>query len=104
MYSGKGISISTRNRLNLNLCNLVFFLIVAFIGSVIQIEYHMHGLPETYSVMAFDKSGWVLLHKTSAVVFFAGLVVHCLVNWRFVSTSTTRIFGGKPKAFSSHSY
>jgi hypothetical protein len=104
MNGGKGISVSARKRLNLNLCNLVFFPIVAFTGSVIQIEYHMHGLPETHSVMGFDKSGWVLLHKASAVVFFAGLVVHCLVNWRFVSTSTTRILGGKPKAFSSHSY
>ena len=104
MNSGTGISISVRNRLYLNLCNLVFFLIVAFTGSVIQIQYHMHGLPEAYSVMGFDKTGWVLLHKASAVVFFTGLVVHCLVNWGFVATSTRRIFGGKPKPFSSHSY
>jgi hypothetical protein len=104
MNSGTGISISVRNRLYLNLCNLVFFLIVAFTGSVIQIQYHMHGLPEGYSVMGFDKTGWTLLHKASAVVLFAGLVFHCLVNWGFVATVTRRIFGGKSKPFSSHSY
>lgn len=104
MNVGKGISISVRNRLYLNLCDLVFFLIVAFTGSVIQIQYHMHRLPKTYSVMGFDKTGWVLLHKASAVTFFAGFVVHCLVNWGFVATSTRRIFGGKPNPFSSHSY
>lgn len=104
MNGGKGISISVRNRLYLNLCNLVFFLIVSFTGSVIQIQYHMHGLPEAYSVMGFNKTGWVQLHKASALLFFAGLVVHCLVNWGFVATSTRRFFGGKPKPFSSHSY
>ena len=104
MNGGKLISISVRNRFYLNLGNLVFFLIVTFSGSVIQIQYHMHGLPKAYSVMGFDKTGWVLLHKESSVIFFAGLVVHCLVNWGFVKTSTRRIFGGKLKHFLSHSY
>ena len=104
MDNGKGIFISARDRFYLNLCNLVFFLIVAFTGSVIQIQYHMHGLPEAYSIMSFDKTGWALLHKASAVVFFASLVAHCLVNWGFVATSTRRIFNGKPNPFLSHSY
>jgi len=105
MNIGKGITISVRNRLYLNLCNLVFFLIVTFTGYAIQIQYHMHGLPETYSVMGFDKTEWALLHRSSAVVCFAGLVVHCLVNWGFVATSTRRIFDGKPNTpFFSQSY
>ena len=104
MNSGSGISISVRSRFCLNLCNLVFFLIVTFAGSVIQIQYHMHGLPEAYSLMGFDKTGWVLLHKVTAIVFLAGLVVHCLANWGFVATSTRRIFGGKAKPFLVHSY
>lgn len=105
MKIGKGISISVRNRFYLNLCNLVFFLIVSFTGSVIQIQYHMRGLPEAYSVMGFDKTGWALLHRASAVVCFAGLMVHCLVNRGFVATSTRRIFDGKPdNPFLSHSY
>lgn len=105
MNIGKGISISVRSRLYLNLYNLVFFLIASFTGSVIQIQYHMHGLPEVYSVMGFDKAGWVLLHRASAVVCFAGLVVHCLVNWGFVATSTRRIFDRKShNPFLSHSY
>jgi 2-oxoglutarate ferredoxin oxidoreductase subunit delta len=104
MNNGKGISISIKNRIYLNLLNLVFFLIVAFTGSVIQTQYHMHGLPEAYSVMGFGKAEWALLHKASAVVFFAGLVVHCLVNWGFVATSTKRIFNGKISPLLSHSY
>jgi hypothetical protein len=104
MNGGKGISISIRNRLYLNLCNLTFFLIVTFTGSVIQIQYHMHGLSEVYPVLSLNKTGWVLLHKASAAVFFAGLVVHCIANWGFVTSSTRRIFGGKSKPFSSHSY
>ncbi len=104
MNGGKGISISVMNRLYLNLCNLVFFLIVTFTGSVIQIRYHIHGLPEAYPVMGFDKTGWVLLHKASAMVFFAGLVAHCLVNWGFVATGTRRVLGGKLGPFSWHSY
>ena len=104
MIGNKGISISAKSRFYLNLYNLVFFLIVTFTGSVIQIQYHIHELPEAYSVMGFDKTGWVLLHKASAVVFFAGLVIHCLVNWGFIATSTRQIFSGKLKPFSSHSY
>lgn len=104
MNSRRGISISVRNRLSLNLCNIVFFLIVTFTGSLIQIQYHMHGLPEPFPVTGFDKTGWVLIHKVSSIVFFSGLLIHCLANWGFVATSTRRIFGGKSKLFSSHSY
>lgn len=104
MNTGKGIIISAGNKLCLNLCNLVSFLIVTFTGSVIQIQYHMHGLPEAYSAMGFDKTGWAQLHKASAITFFAGLAVHCSLNRGFFATSTRRIFHGKPYPFLSHSY
>jgi hypothetical protein len=105
MNIGKGISISERNRFYLNLCNLFFFLNVIFTGSVVQIQYHIHGLSEAFSVLGFNKAGWALLHKTSAAVCFAGLVVHCLVNWGFIATSTSRIFDRKINNLSlSHSH
>ena len=104
MHKGRGIHISERNRLYLNLGNLVFFLIVAFTGLVIQIRYHMHAAPDVYLTMGFDKARWVLLHQTSAVVFFAGLVVHCLANRQFVATGTRRIMSGILKPFLSQSY
>lgn len=104
MNNGKDISISLKNKLYLNFCNLAFFLIVTFTGSVIQIQYHMHRLSEAYVIIGLNKIGWTLLHKASAFIFFAGLMVHCLVNWRFVATSTKRIFEGNQTPFSSNSY
>ena len=104
MSSPKGISLSARNNLYLNLLNLAFFLFVAFTGSVIQIEYHMHEAPEGCPVMGFAKSGWVLLHKASSVLFLAGIVGHCALNWRFVSASTRRILSRRFPPSASLSY
>lgn len=104
MNGGKGINFSERNRLYLNLGNLIFFLIVAFSGCAIQIRYHMHSAPDVTSTMGFDRAGWVLMHKASTVVFFAGLAVHCLLNRGFITAGTRRIASGILKPFSSHSY
>ena len=75
MHDDKGIGLSERNRLYLNLCNLAFFLFAAFTGSVIQIGYHTHALPDAQSIMGLDRAGWALLHKASAIVFFAGMEI-----------------------------
>jgi hypothetical protein len=91
IMSSPGIPISVRNTFYLNLLNLVLFLLIGFTGSVIQLEYHMHETPNGQSVMGFNKTGWVLLHKASAPLFLAGAAIHCTLNWRFVSASTRRI-------------
>jgi hypothetical protein len=87
------LSISVGSKFYLNLLNVALFLVVALTGSVLQIEYHMHGLPEGSTAMGLNKAGWVLLHKISATLFLAGIVAHCSLNWRFVSASTSRILG-----------
>lgn len=104
MSKPKGISISAKNNFYLNLLNLAFFLIIAFAGSLIQDEYHMHRMPESHSIMGLDKSGWLLLHKISAVMFLAGIVAHCSLNWRFVSGSTRRLLNRKLTPSPSLSY
>ena len=95
MNTLKGISISVTNNFYLNLLNFAVFVIIAITGSLIQIEYHMHRLPEGYPIIGLDKSGWLLLHKVSAIMFLAGIGGHCSLNWRFVSVSTRRIFHRK---------
>lgn len=104
MNSPKGISLSVKNNLSLNLLNVAFFLIVAATGYILQSAYHMHRAPEGYLIMGLGKSGWLLLHKASAVAFLAGIAVHCSVNWRFVSVSTRRVFGRNLAPFASPSY
>jgi hypothetical protein len=104
MNSPKGISISVRNNFYLNLLNVALFLIAAFTGAILQFEYHMHGLPEGYAVMGFNKPRWVLLHKASASMFLAGIVAHCSLNWKFVSASTRRILCRKLTPSASVSY
>jgi hypothetical protein len=104
MSSPKGISLSIRNNFYLNLLNLALFLLIAFTGSVLQLEYHMHGSPEGHPVMGFDKPGWVLLHKASAIPFLTGLVAHCSLNWRFVSASTRRILSRRLRLSAPRSY
>lgn len=104
MHDSKGIGLSERNRLYLNLCNLAFFLFAAFTGSVIQIGYHMHAIPDVQLIMGLNKAGWALLHKVSAAVFFAGMAIHCLANWKFIATNTRQIVSGIRKPFSSSSY
>lgn len=104
MNTPKGISVSVRNNFYLNLLNFAFFLLIAFTGSLLQLEYHMHGTPEIHPVMGFSKSGWVLLHKASATLFLAGIAGHCALNWRFVSASTRRILSRRLPASASLSY
>ncbi|HVN24274.1 MAG TPA: hypothetical protein VMT71_09905 [Syntrophorhabdales bacterium] len=48
MNTIKGISISPTNNFYLHLLKFAVFVIIASTGSLIQIEYHMHRLPEGY--------------------------------------------------------
>jgi hypothetical protein len=100
---GKNADFSKLN-FYLNLSNIFLFLIAGLTGSLIQINYHMHGLPAAAWIAGLDKSAWMLLHKASAAIFLAGAAAHCLVNRRFISASLRRVFSGKFLVFKSLSF
>lgn len=104
MNTVQTLSISARHNLYLNLLNVGVFLIIAFTGSLLQVEFHMHRLPEGYPVMGLDRPGWVLLHRASAITFLAGIGAHCSLNRRFISASTRRLLNRKPRLSASPSY
>lgn len=104
MASHKTIVISDRHNFNLNLFNLVVFVLAALTGSLLQIQYHIHGWPANWPVIGLSKSGWVLIHKVSAVLFLSGIAAHCLLNGRFVSALTRRLLNRRLSPLSSLSY
>ncbi len=59
------------------------FVIMAFSGLLIQHSYHLEHLADTVSVLGLNRSGWLLLHKITAVMSMAGLSIHVSLhmNW-----------------------
>lgn len=104
MAHSKSDVLSDRHNFNLNVFNLAVFILVALTGSLLQIQYHMHGLPDSWPVLGLSKAGWVVLHKASAPLFLAGIAAHCWLKRRFVTTLTWRIVHRQLSALSSLSY
>ncbi len=76
-----------------NAINLIPFLIVIITGLVLQIRYHMHRLPDAYVVSGLNRSGWLLLHRISAVIVLALIVIHCILHRKAIAAARRRIFG-----------
>lgn len=59
------------------------FLILAFSGLLLQHNYHLEHMADTVSVLGLNRSGWLLLHKITAVLSAAGVSLHVSlhINW-----------------------
>lgn len=59
------------------------FLILAFSGLLLQHSYHLEHMAGTVSVLGLNRSGWLLLHKITAVLSAAGVSMHVSLhmNW-----------------------
>ena len=104
MQQSKNISRLTKINFYLNLLNFIPFLIVIITGLILQIAYHMHRLPDNYLVSGLNKPGWLLLHEISASISLAGIIIHCMLHWKFITTTTKKIFNRKSKTRILSSY
>ena len=64
----------------------------------------MHRLPDDYFVLGLNKFGWLFLHKISASISLAGIIIHCMLHWKFISATTIKIFNRKSKTRILSSY
>jgi len=82
------ITNAAKKQFYLNLFNLASFFLLAITGLVLQVNYHMHHLPNGHQVLGLNRHGWLLLHKLSAVMSLAGITVHCLLHRRYIASAT----------------
>ncbi len=75
-----------------NALNFIPFVLLAATGLILQIEYHMHHLPDASYVMGFNRPEWLGIHKLLAVVSLAGIAVHCVSHSKFIASTTRRLF------------
>lgn len=97
MRKSKNAFDSVKLNFYLNLLNFFPFVILAVSGLIIQIEYHIHELPDAYVVSGLNRSGWLLIHKISSVISFAGIVLHCIMHRKYIVTVTKKILNRKNK-------
>ena len=100
-----GVTATSKINFYLDLLNGIPFLMVIVTGMLLQINYHLHGLPDDYMTVGLSRSGWSLLHKTSAVISLAGIAAHCILHRASIAASTRKFFsGGSPLTVISSFY
>ncbi len=104
MNNDNNISNKTKINFYLNLVNFLPYLILIYSGLAIQLNYHMHELPDDHLVLSLNKFSWVLIHKISGAISLAGTIVHCILHWKYIKAVTKKIFSRKSKikVFSSY--
>lgn len=98
------ISLKTKVNFYLNLVNSLPFIILLFSGLMIQVNYHMHRLPDDYFVLGLTKHTWLLAHRISAAIAITGCIFHCVLHWKYIKAATRKFFIWKSgvKIFSSY--
>ncbi|MBP7738235.1 MAG: DUF4405 domain-containing protein [Spirochaetes bacterium] len=104
MNKSDTIHSAAKKQFYLNLFNLALFLLLAITGLLLQVNYHMHHLPNGREVLGLNRHGWLLLHKLSAVMSLAGITAHCLLHRRYIATTTRRIIARRSLAKVPSSY
>ncbi len=84
------VSDTARANFYVNLAALVPFLVTIATGMVLQLQYHMHHLPDCSPVLGLGRHGWLTLHKISAVTSLACILHHCAHHWKFIVTVTKK--------------
>ncbi len=92
MGQNSDVSNSVKTNFYLDLANIIPFIMLIYTGLLLQGEYHMHGQPDWYRVWGLDRSGWLLLHKISAVISLTGITAHCLLHRKVITATVKRIF------------
>ena len=74
--------------LSINLGLLVFALVMVFSGLYTQINFHMrhHGGNAGGSAFCLNYYGWSSIHKISAVIVTALMLVHFVTHWKCYKT------------------
>lgn len=84
------VSSTTRANFYVNLAALALFMVTIATGMVLQLQYHMHHLPDGALVLGLGRHGWLTLHKISAVTSLACILHHCAHHWRLIVTVTKK--------------
>jgi hypothetical protein len=74
------MSLSSK-KLFLDIINLFTFLIVATIGILIQINYHLGRKSDEFLVFGFDRAIWNSFHSIFSFLFILGLIYHLYLNF-----------------------
>ncbi len=56
------------------------FILLALSGLLIQFNYHHEDMADTAVVLGLNRYGWLLLHKTTAVISIIGLSIHIFLH------------------------
>ncbi|MFZ5597025.1 MAG: DUF4405 domain-containing protein [Bacillota bacterium] len=76
------VKVSNKSNTNFYIDLLIFFpfIILAFSGLLIQINYHAGGLSSETTVLGLNNSGWLNLHKMTAVISLIGIAIHVFLH------------------------
>jgi hypothetical protein len=67
----------------INICLIIVSLTTILTGFVIQLRYHMGRLPAIEETWGLAYSGWLLLHKSSIVVFSFLMLFHVISHLKW---------------------
>lgn len=74
------VNISKKTLFYVNSITFLPFILLAFSGLLIQINYHAGHLTDTAVVLGLNRYGWLLLHKITAVISIIGLSAHLFLH------------------------
>lgn len=91
--------IRTSNKSNINFYIELFilfpFVLLAFSGILIQINYHAGGLLDEANVLGANRNGWLYLHKIVSVISLFGITMHVFLHtWWIKMLFRGRTFRG----------
>ncbi|MEI6091109.1 MAG: DUF4405 domain-containing protein [bacterium] len=76
----------TIKKITVDVINFITLSISAFIGILIQANYHMAHKADTFLVYGFDRGFWNNLHVISTALFVIGLIYHIVLNFPAIKT------------------
>jgi hypothetical protein len=88
----------------INSINFILFLGIIITGLVIQLNYHMHRLPDTYLIMGMERMGWLLAHKAATAAALIGIIIHCMLHLKYISAATKKFINKASKSPAMTSY
>lgn len=68
----------------LNITNIIGGAIIIFTGVLIQLNYHMHHLPDNSLILGFDRISWRWIHTLSSIFFLIWLIYHNWINLKTI--------------------
>lgn len=89
----------TIKKITVDIINLISLSISAFIGILIQANYHIGHKADSFLVYGFDRGFWNNLHIFVTALFLIGLIYHSVLNFRTIKTLFQSRIKSLPKGF-----